>query len=310
VIAELRFTEQDGAAFAPLTFPRFRHLLLPGQPSVKWIGVFAAPSTELDLCGDIPVGLVLLWQSPESPAETRLLSVMVHRLYRGKGVASELMARAESAAISQGATSLATSYSSRLPRRLDFERLLARCGWSSPEVSEMRTAGYAAAVAAEMDRLETSHRPYLPPDAVIGPWSSVTENERAEIDALVAEITFSAFLGPSLHEKIAHPDLSLVLRHKGRIAGWVFGERRSDDFCHYNCGYVVPQLRRRGGLIALIREVCRKQAALFGPQSVAQLSTTPKTPGMPRFMRERFAACALWYDEMWRSTKELLPVSG
>jgi hypothetical protein len=26
---------------------------------------------------------------------------------------------------------------------------------------------------------------------------------------------------------------------------------------------------------------------------------------MPLFLRERLAACALWYDEMWRSTKEI-----
>jgi hypothetical protein len=238
---------------------------------------------------------------------------MVDRAHRGTGLARALLARAESAALARGCTSLATFYSSRLPARGEFERLLACSGWAAPSISEMRTAGYAAAVAAEMDRLEASHRPYLPDGASVEPWSSVSEIERSEVDALVAAIEFKAPLVPSLYERIAHPELSLVLRNNGKIAGWVFGERAgeragervSDNLCHYGCGYVIPALRRRGALIGLIRAVCRKQAAMFGPQSVAQLSTTPAVPGMPRFMRERLGPCSLWYDEMWKSSKSL-----
>jgi GNAT superfamily N-acetyltransferase len=300
------FTERPGLEFAALTFPRFRRLLAADQENVTAIGVFV-PSSAGNATGDmgIPVGLALLGKPPQPQAQMRLLSLMLHSRYRGKGLAAELMARAESAARSQGAASLVASYASRLPRRQEFECLLGRCGWSRPEVCEMRTAGHAAVVAAEMDRLEASHRPYLPPGATIEAWASVAESERGEVDALAAEIGFNAFLAPSLHEPTAHPELSLVLRREGKIAGWVFGVRESDAFCHYGCGYVVPALRRRGALIALIREVCRKQAALFGPQSVAQLSTTPATPGMPRFIRERLAACALWYDELLTVSKDL-----
>ena len=303
--AELRFTERVGREFAPLTFPRFRGLLSPDRQNVMAFGAFARQSTLTLDPEEIPVGLALLGKPPEQQAQMSLLSIMVHSLYRGKGVASALLARAESAALSQGAPSLVASYSSRLPRRAEFERLLARAGWSSPEVTLMRTAGHSVAVAAEMDRLESSHRPFLPPGASIGLWSSVTESERCQVDELVAEIPFNAFLAPSLYEKTAHPDLSIVLRLNGRIAGWVFGERHSDDLCYYPCGYIIPALYRRASYVALIREVCRKQAALFGPKSVAELSATPKVPGLPRFMRERLGPCSLWYDEMWKSTKEV-----
>jgi GNAT superfamily N-acetyltransferase len=308
-LPELRALESAGPEFAPLTFPRYRGLLAPGRQDVTAIGLLAGQSS-LTLEGEeIPVGLALLWKQPEQ-AQMLLLSIRVHRLYRGQGVAGELLARAESAARSQGAASLATTYSSRLPRRVEFERLLDRGGWSAPEVSEVRGAAYAAAVAAEMDRLEPAHRPYLPPGARIEPWSSVTESERGEVDALAAGIAFSAFLSPSLYEKTAHPELSIVLRLNGRIAGWVFGERHSDELCYYPCGYIIPALYRRASYVALIREVCRAQAALFGPKSVAQLSATTNVPGLPRFMRKRLAPCALWYDEMWRSTKQLLPASA
>jgi GNAT superfamily N-acetyltransferase len=296
----LRFTNQASTAFAHLTFRRFRHLLSPERQDVRQdvtaIGAHA---------GETPVGLALVFWPPskQQHTEARLLSVMVDRAYRGTGAARALLARAESAAVQRGCTSLAASYSSRLPCRRELEGLLGRAGWAAPEIAEMRTAGYAAAGVAEMDRLEASLRPYLPAGACLEPWSSVTAGERGEVDALVAAIEFKAPLAPSLYEEKAHADLSLVLRHNGKIAGWVFGERESDDFCHYGCGYVVPALRRRGALIGLIRAVCRRQAAMFGPKSVAQLSTTPQVPGMPRFMRERLGPCSLWYDEMWKTSK-------
>ena len=270
------------------------------------IGAYAGetPATSSAGASDSPVGLALVfWPPSKQHTEARLLSVMVDRAYRGTGAARALLARAESAAVQRGCTSLAASYSSRLPCRRELEGLLGRAGWAAPEIAEMRTAGYAAAGVAEMDRLEASLRPYLPAGACLEPWSSVTAGERGEVDALVAAIEFKAPLAPSLYEEKAHADLSLVLRHNGKIAGWVFGERESDDFCHYGCGYVVPALRRRGALIGLIREVCRRQAAMFGPKSVAQLSTTPQVPGMPRFMRERLGPCSLWYDEMWKTSK-------
>jgi len=108
-----------------------------------------------------------------------------------------------------------------------------------------------------------------------------------------------------LIEKICHPELSIVLRQNGNIAGLVFGESPTPDLCYYGNGYVIPELRRRGALIGLIRDVCHRQAELYGPKSIARLSTTPQTPGMPRFMRERLGLCALWYDEYLRVSKTL-----
>jgi hypothetical protein len=158
-----------------------------------------------------------------------------------------------------------------------------------------------------MTRLEPAGRPFLPPDASIDVWATVTEAERQQLPALLAEISFSQYLSPELWEKVSHPELSLVLRHQGKLAGWVFGERQTGDSYNYICGYVVPGLRRRGSLIALIREACRRQAEIFGATSVAQLSTQHAVPGMPRFMRERLQPCSLWQDDLWMARKGFHP---
>ena len=281
--------------YASLTFPRFRPLLAVDRDDIAVITVES----------DQPEGLALLQWPQFSMRTARLLSIMVDPRHRRAGVGRTLLARAESAARARGCISLVAFYSSRLPCRERFEHLLAGAGWKAPEVQELRIACFAAVLAAEMDRLEATHRPFLPEGATIGLWSSVTVSERLEVDRVASAIEFSRDLDPGLFEKKAHPDLSLVLRHNGKIAGWVFGEALSDDLCFYGCGYVIPELRRRCAMVALIREEGRRQAAMFGPESVVQWATTPQTPGMPRFMHERVGPCSLWYDHFFRVSKDL-----
>lgn len=287
------------AELTSLTFPRYRSLLGGTNDRVAPVIVEEA---------DQPVGLALLFRadSPEGASpDAQLLSIMVAAERRRSGIARQLLTRAEETARSQGCGSIKTWYSTRLPMCHAFEQLLNGAGWDPPETEAMRTAGHSAAVAAEMQRIEPARRPYYPAGATVELWSTVTEEERGDVDLLVAAIDFNAYLAPSLHEKTAHPELSLVLRVHGRIAGWVFGEVINPDLCYYANGYVIPELRRRGALVGLIRDVCRRQAELFGPMSVSRVHTTPATPGMPRFMRERLGPCALWYDEYRRVSKNL-----
>ena len=284
---------------ASLTFPRY-HKLLTGQRE-------DVVPVKLEESGRI-LGLALICLPKVEPSvapSAHMLSIMVVPDRRRSGIARELIRRAEQAAHDNGRETISTWYSTRLPMRAAFESLLAGSGWNSPLVESMRTAGYAVAVAAEMDRIELARRSWLPEGAVIDLWSTVTEDERPEIDCLAEAIDFSNMMHPGKWEKFCHPELSVVLRLNGHIAGWVFGEAPTPELCYYAVGYVVPELRRRGALIGLIRDVCRRQAALYGPASVARLSTTPATPGMPRFMKERLGRCALWYDEYMSVSKNL-----
>jgi GNAT superfamily N-acetyltransferase len=295
----VRIVDNPGAAFAHLTFPRYRRLPEKAGDRIVCVGA------ESD---GTPVALAIFGRSETEPADASLLSVMVDRRFRRQGLGRELLARGEARtrAGRAGHTRLHTTWSSQLPNRRAFEGLLARSAWGMPEVRELRAAGYACEVAAEMSRLEPAARPFLPPDASIDVWSTVTESEREQLPALVAEISFSQSMSPELWEKVSRPELSLVLRYRGNLAGWVFGQHQGQqqgqhqaaDHYNYSCGYVVPGLRRRGALIALIREACRRQAEMFGTQSVAQLSTHQAVPGMPRFMRERLPPCSLWQDEL------------
>ena len=78
-------------------------------------------------------------------------------------------------------------------------------------------------------------------------------------------------------------------------------DRRDGRVCSPT-SWAIPGRRRRGALIGLIREACRRQAEIFGARSVAQLLTTQATPGIPGFMREDLP-CSLWQDNLQMARK-------
>jgi GNAT superfamily N-acetyltransferase len=279
-----------------LTFPRYRYLLEGERED----------TTVLRIEEDGPAAMALLYHAPAAPLSAALLSITVVRHLRRRGLARTLLKRAEASARERGCTEIFARYSSRLPGCQGLERLVSSSGWSTPEILEFRTAGYAVAGAAEMARLEPAGRPYFPPGATVELYSNLGEEDLATVDSLEAAIDFTRFIHPKLYLKHAHPELCLALRHEGRVAGWVLGAKSTNDSYVYHCGYVIPELRRRGALVGLIREVCQRQAALFGPESVAQLSTTAKTPGMAAFMRRRLGPCSLWHDEFRSVSKRLI----
>ncbi len=169
------------AQLRALTFPRYRNLLT--EPREHTVPI----ATEEK--GDISGLALLFFPAAESAAEpaAQLLSIMVTPGRRRSGIARELIRRADQAARERGRDTISTWFSTRLPMRAAFESLLAGAGWDPAFVETMRTAGYAAAVVAELDR--------------IGPRSSVTEDERPEIERLAAAIEFSRDLHPARWER-------------------------------------------------------------------------------------------------------------
>jgi GNAT superfamily N-acetyltransferase len=246
----------------------------------------------------------------EPPLEyAHLLSIRVARAFRGRGIGPALLREIEKRSAACGCERLWARYSSRVESRGSLEKMFAAAAWTPPELMEVRICGTAEAAFLAMDRLEPRGRPWLHPDSAIDLWETVREDEREQVAELCAAIDFQADVSAGRHEAGSLPGLSLVLRHEGRIAGWVFGsvvsapgERVS---CGYFAGYVAPALRRRGSMIALMREACVRQRELFGPDSPMRMSAAPTAPGMPAFIRRRLGPYALWTDEMLQISKVL-----
>jgi len=312
------------AGLEGFTYARYRPLLRDiGQPDA---------GTERIALGawlkGTPVGLALLsrpWSPPapgagaaagQRPAGAgagplrRLLSIMVHPLVRRSGVGAALLAEAEAAAAAAGTHTVVAVHSSRMGGRAAFEALLRRAGWAAPHAFEHRLAGrpqWALAARADWSRLlqRLVERGYSATD-----WTTLDDADRQEIRRLVADVLPEADrafdpLADGLSDAV--PELSLLLRRHGRIVGWIRGSRGlAAGAFHYGHGYVLPEVQRLGWLQAGVREVCERQHAMFGPQSLSVFETTVANEAMQRFMARQLGPYRPeWTDTRFSSHKRL-----
>lgn len=272
--------------FETFTFPRYRSMVLAEDSP--------GPSERLAVGASIdgrPVGLALL-SRPFGESERRLLSIMVSHTARRAGIGSRLLAHAEDLARRHGVQKLSAEHSTRLPSRVAYEALMRKASWSTPSDRHYRLAGKVR-WAKEAAR---DWAPFLARLRERGfdasPWTGLTPTDREEIAALVAaELPESDRIFnplPRENRLDALPELSLVLRREGRVVGWLLGSRGAlPGMVHYGHGYVLPDLQKRGWLIAGVQEVCARQVELLGPDTVAIFETSPRNDGMRRFMERQ-----------------------
>jgi GNAT superfamily N-acetyltransferase len=296
--------------FETFTFPRFRSLVLAEDPEPA--SPRLAFGTSLD---GQPAGLVLLSRI-YGEGECRLLSIMVSHAARRAGIGSRLLAFAEEMARQQGVRKLRAEHSTRLLSRAAYEALVRKAGWTAPSEREYRLSGKAAwAIEAARD-----WAPFLGRLRERGfsttTWAEASADDRANVAALLATEVPEAdrSFDPLVREgrRDALPELSLLLRRQERVVGWLLGSRGAlPGVVHYAAGYVLPGFQKGGWLIAGVREVCERQVAVLGPETVAVFETSPKNAGMRRLMegllaryQDRYEG---WMDARLECEKSLFP---
>jgi len=313
-LSGLRFTrwpapDMAGAlpGFASLTYPRYRPVLLDNpigpQPTGTPIGgnCFAVTA---EMAGT-PAGLALVEGKWEG--EARLLSIMVAPALRRRGIALSLLDGVDGMARDAGFTRLCCFHNNRMRDQPAFEGLLHRAGWSNPVLDEIRLTGPAGFTQAirphwqslfdRQDRDGYSH----------SLWAERTQADRDELAAL--------HNGGQVEERLtlqgwmlshADPHVSLLLRHRARVVGWIIGERnRQLDCIHYTSGFTIAPLRRCGWMIRGLYEAVALQAQHYGPEHPARFETFNGNDGMMRLMAERLAPYASEQDRRYRSERAL-----
>ena len=140
-------------------------------------------------------------------------------------------------------------------------------------------------------------------------WTAISDEDRREIAAIRenGEPLAREFdpLHPGFQAQLV-PEVSVLLKRGDRIAGWVTATRGlRPGMCHYSNGYIVPELRNRGWLIAGMCSVCERQSGAFGPKSLALFETRPDNTRMRRLMERGLAPYSLWTDIRYRTEKTL-----
>lgn len=290
-------------AFAPLTFPRLGWVLdtLPAP----WLAVGAR-------LGGLPAGLAL---GRIEDGVGHLLSLTVTRALRRQGIGRRLAAAWETAAAAAGATRLRAGCSDRLKGRDALVATLGRAGWSAPRLAQVWAIGETAPMVAAVGAWPSVAARLREPDGfTFECWRGLDGADGPAVAALAAEPEFLAPLHPSVRAERIEPACSIAVRRRGALVGWVLGERTDrvplDGVGHrpavyYRSAYLARPLWHTGVLVGAYWHAYARQAAVFGPDSLALFCT-----GFPRMMalvRRRFAPISLRIDETFEMTRTPLP---
>jgi GNAT superfamily N-acetyltransferase len=308
-IAEL--DASTGPAWAPMTFPVYRHLLrlepAPRHPeqgddrSIQPVAFGARLDGEpagLALA-ELPLGAERLAEEAEKTPE--VLSLFVRPEQRNKGIATALMQRSEAHIRGRGFAEVKAVYMGGRPGNAALGRVLAKRGWSLPRVRTvtLRFTPRGARNTPWYGRVQLSD------EYQIFPWSELTLEERDEIRSSQAESQWiPPGLEPWMHDRHSFdPISSLGLRHRGRVVGWVINHRVSPTTVRFTCSFMRKDLGRRGRILPLytaslqrLEEVGCKECLFITPVEF---------PTMVSFVKDR---CAPWegvLTETYGVTKRL-----
>lgn len=233
-------------AWSALTFPLYRPLLAaPGDA-----GAVVATAV---VRGE-PVGLALARRSGRDAA---LLSVAVAPLWRGLGVASQLLPALEQELRAEGCALARVTFMSGLPSTAAVEALLRRGGWSVPEPRMV-------ACRTDIDLLARApwvREPPRAPGAEVFAWSELGRDDRARLeDEQAARPFYPGILSPFAEEATIEPLNSLGLHRGGRIEGWMITHRIAPDGVRYTKLFLRPGSRAAGHGLLLSGLAVRRHA--------------------------------------------------
>jgi GNAT superfamily N-acetyltransferase len=207
-----------------------------------------------------PVGLVLALGRPAAGHSdaAQVVSLAVHPGHRGRRIGSSLLAALEGVAADAGARAIEGAYRTSWRSRKAIEAMLGSRGWSPPETRMILArgeSGFARGILRQP-------APELPPEAGLFSWETLSE---AEAEAIVARQSrdpwYPEILTPFQDAPRLEPTISVGLRVRGEVAGWMICHRVSHDTLQYSAFYLRDDLRGGGLGFALLREAVRRRLA-------------------------------------------------
>ncbi|HSL82456.1 MAG TPA: GNAT family N-acetyltransferase, partial [Thermoanaerobaculia bacterium] len=157
-----------------------------------------------------------------------------------------------------GAAAVEGAYRTSWRSRRAVEALLASRGWSPPETRLILARGESG-LAQQFLRTPA---PALPKEAELFTWDELTEAEREWIlDRQREDRWYPEVLTPFQEEPRLEPTVSVGLRWRGEVAGWMICHRVAFDTLQYSAFFVREDLRGKGLGAALLRDAVRRRLA-------------------------------------------------
>ncbi|HEX8298962.1 MAG TPA: GNAT family N-acetyltransferase [Rubricoccaceae bacterium] len=167
---------------------------------------------------------------------------------RRQGIGAGLLSRLETAVADSGCPAVQGAYRDDWTGVDAVVGLLDAAGWDAPVVQKLY---YKVPPGAFMSR--AGFEAVRPPDGyTITDWASLSDADRAHVEAIVAADPATRAVSPFQHPGVVSPELSVWLRHGDEIVGWFLILIPSPVAVEYAGLYVVPEHRRSGAGLALI----------------------------------------------------------
>jgi len=282
---ELQLLRDAEAAspFRHMTFPAYRGLLDfdPGDVHVLAIGMFE---------GGAPAGLALA-SARLAVGEAKLLSIFVEERVRGHGLGTTLVRRIETECAELQIAKLSGTYMSGQPATSAVERILARAGWSAPQLRML----VVRCSATSLKSMPWFRRLAMPPGYDIVPWVELRESEREELrESHRQERWIAEELYPFDYERGIEPVTSLALRVHGKVLGWCLNHLL-DGLLRCTCSYLRKDLQQRARGLVLWSEMIDRMS-IIGVE-ICMWTVPAARDAMVRFNRTHVQPYALFFGE-------------
>ena len=291
--------------FTDMTFPAYRHLLAlePARRHPQ------APTTPLVLpvalgarVGDEPVALALAEMREGQASNAEVLSLFVAPPFRGRGLGTALLDQTGVYLARMGAKKAIGVYMTGQPSQQAVERVLAKAGWSTPEVRQLSLRFTFEQV------LRTGWYGKYPLEKgyTVFPWKDLTDAER---EGLRESQRATGWIKPDLEPwrsdaENFEPVSSLGIRLHGEIVGWIINHAVDDRVIRFTCSFIRRDLGRRGKIVPVYTEAVRR--LLEKTKFVEGTLTAPvRHRGMANFVLRRCAPLASFLGET-RGTSKVL----
>ncbi|WP_075618257.1 GNAT family N-acetyltransferase [Paenisporosarcina indica] len=243
-----------------------------------------------------PVGLALAeLDSNQSVAHVKMIYVTPD--FRRQGIGKGLIRTFEQTLQSSEIRFLSVEF---LPEKdqMDIHLFLESCGFQSPQPGiHIRQGPLAYLMELEWMTLT------FPEGYKIEPWTSITPAEREKVKSEV-DVVFLEMFSPFPEEELIDKELSLLVRYKGKLAGWLMLEAFNQDTVLFKTMYMYPRYQRTGQGVVLLAETSRHVIAKSNYTNGIFFVEDRNKP-MVQFAQRYLSNAPLESETLWRTHKEL-----
>lgn len=278
------------AAYQGLTFPWLKQHLDHLAPKGAYLAIGATMRSQ-------PVGLILASVQSDTNL-ANILSIYVMPEHRQKGLGDALLEKIEQTLIQRGDRQVSILYPFNLTTPI-LEKILAQRGWSSG-------VPYSWVCTTDIQTLKTAplHLYPFPSTYTLFPWQELTSQERETIQQQHNTLNYPDILSPFKEECLIEPRVSLGLRYRGEVIGWIIGNRVSEDAVYYRSLFVRADLQKVARGCSLILAALKFQIQIPELTKLTFFVMLDNSP-MFKFVQRRFSPYLTAIQQYWRAEKLL-----